>query len=669
MHDFYSPLARGFMRAAAATIPVKVADPSQNARSIIEAATAAGEAGASLVVFPELTLSGNTAGDLLYQDVLLQECDRAVEAVVAASENWPLVAVFGAPVRAGGRLLNAAIAVARGEIVGVFAKSEESFAASGEARWFSPVTGDATYLGVPVVASSQALIAVEDVPGLTIGLQIGEQAGSYAAQARAGATVIAHMSGAPAVVGSARERRESASVLSRSAHVAVVFSGAGDGESTTDFAWDSDAFIFEDGELLGESERYAMGAQLTYADIDLRVLQARQRDSRGAREASSAPVSVLVQPKLDWELTRVLPRFPYIDNSSSTWDTDLEDAFNLQVQALMQRLRATGNPHPVIGISGGLDSTQALLVCIEAMDRLGRPRTDILTFTLPGFATTAHTKNNAIRLCETLGTTFEEIDIRDTARQMLKDMGHPFGRGEEVYDVTFENVQAGLRTDFLFRIANARRGVVIGTGDYSELMLGWCTYGVGDHMSHYSVNPGIPKTLMQHLIRWIIRTDRFGEAVNSTLDSILNTEITPELIPTREGEEAQSTEVSIGPYELQDFNAYHLIHLGLSPEDTAFRALTAWGNAEVDMWPEGYEGAARRSYTLAEILTWERVFLRRFFANQFKRSTLPNGPRVLEGANLSPRGGLMLGSDIASTAWLARIDQLAGELGIELEKR
>lgn len=666
MQDFNSPHSHGFARVAAATIPVAVANPSANAATVIDAASQAAQAGASLVVFPELTLSGNTAGDLFFQDVLLDECEKALEAVAAASSDWPLIALVGAPHREGSKLFDAVHAIARGEVVGTWLKSS----VEGEAaRWFAPgVSSDPSYVG-DVAGTPGLTVSVTDIPGLRIGVNVGELKGCESVMvdyARRGVTVIANPAGAPAVVGQARERREAVKALSRMAGVATVWAGAGEGESTNDAAWDGDAFIVEAGELLAQNERFTAGIQLTYADVDLAALKAAHRGLESTEEWPSVEVSL--EPNHEWELTRKLPRFPYIALNPNTWDLDLEDAFNMQVQALVHRLKATGNPKPVLGISGGLDSTLALLVSVAAMEQTGRPRTDILTFTLPGFATSAHTKNNAIALCETLGTTFEEIDIRDTARQMLKDMDHPFGRGEEVYDVTFENVQAGLRTDFLFRIANGRGGLVVGTGDYSELMLGWCTFGVGDHMSHYALNPGLPKTLMQHMIRWIMRTNRFGEGVNATLDSILHTEITPELIPTREGEEAQTTAASIGPYELQDFNAYYLINLGLTPESVAFRALNAWGDAESGEWPEGYENN-RLEYSLEEILKWERLFLRRFFANQFKRSTLPNGPKVLEGASLSPRGGLVLGSDIPSTAWLARIDRLADELGLDIEKR
>ena len=674
MIDFHSPISHGFVRVAAASIPTAVANPLANAQTVIAAVKEASNEGASIVVFPELTLSGASAEDLFFQDLLIQECELALLEIADATRDCATVAIVGTPVRSGSKLYNAAVAIARGEIHVAWLKGDQPRSRSNyENRWFTPgfEWDFVTIGGVPAAAGTNVTLEVVDIPGLVVTTKIGELSLPCSPSAAQGATVIANPVASPALVGKKRERRAMYDAASKASHAAFIFAGAGEGESTTDSAWDGDAFIFEDGALLAENERFGTGTSLTYADVDLAALQAERRFSTGPE--SQEPISighipVELEPKLDWELEREIPRFPFISNDAKRMSEDLEEAFNIQVQALVQRLRAIGNPHPVIGISGGLDSTHALLVCAEAMDRLGRPSTDILTFTMPGFATSDHTKNNAIDLCKHLGTTFEELDIRPTAKQMLTDMGHPFGRGEPVYDVTFENVQAGLRTDFLFRIANGRGGIVIGTGDFSELVLGWCTFGVGDHMSHYSVNPGIPKTLMQHLIRWVIRDDRFGADVNDTLQSILDTEITPELVPSS-GEEVQSTQAMIGPYELQDFNAYHMLHLGLGPESIAFRAFHAWGSIARGSWPEGFEAVAKNEYSLAEILTWLRLFTRRFFANQFKRSTLPNGPKVVEGAGVSPRVDLRMGSDITSQAWIERIDSLADALGLEIERK
>ncbi len=325
---------------------------------------------------------------------------------------------------------------------------------------------------------------------------------------------------------------------------------------------------------------------------------------------------------------------------------------------LEQRLRAIGSPKVVIGVSGGLDSTHALIVAAHAMDRLGRPRSDILAFTLPGFATGERTKGNAIRLGETLGVTFSEIDIRKTAQLMLTEMDHPFARGEKVYDITFENVQAGLRTDYLFRLANQRGGIVLGTGDLSELALGWSTYGVGDQMSHYNVNSGVPKTLIQHLIRWVISSGQFDAAVNDVLQSVLDTEITPELVPTGEDEEIQSSEAKVGPYALQDFSLFQILRFGFRPSKVAFLAWHAWSDPDRGDWPPGFPPDKRPSYSLQEIRHWLQIFAQRFYSfSQFKRSALPNGPKVSHGGSLSPRGDWRAPSDMSARTWLDEIEK------------
>ena len=312
-------------------------------------------------------------------------------------------------------------------------------------------------------------------------------------------------------------------------------------------------------------------------------------------------------------------------------------------------------PHLCIGVSGGLDSTHALIVAAKACDRLGLPRTHVLAWTMPGFATTEHTRSNAQALSEALGVSFATVDIRPMAEQMLEDLGHPYSDGEETYDITFENVQAGIRYDFLFRAANHHGGIVVGTGDLSELALGWCTFGVGDHMSHYNVNAGVPKTLIQHLIRWVVSSGQFDDEVNRVLVSVLDTEITPELIPTKPGEVPQSTQATIGPYELQDFTLYHLLRHGLRPRRIAFLAHHAWRDAAAGHWPAGLPEEDRHSYDLAAIRHWLEVFVRRFTTNQFKRSTLPNGPKVVPGGSLSPRGDWRMPSDVGPRLWLDEI--------------
>jgi NAD+ synthase (glutamine-hydrolysing) len=325
----------------------------------------------------------------------------------------------------------------------------------------------------------------------------------------------------------------------------------------------------------------------------------------------------------------------------------------------MKRLQATGVRRLCIGVSGGLDSTHALIVAAKAFDRLGWPRSDILGFTMPGFATGEATKANAWALMRSLGVTAEEIDIKPLAQQMLAALQHPFAQGEPVYDVTFENVQAGLRTDILFRAANQRGALVLGTGDLSEIALGWSTYGVGDQMSHYNVNGGVPKTLIQHVIRWVISSEQFNADVSATLAAILDTEITPELVPVGEGETPQSTQAKIGPYALQDFSLYHVLRHGTKPSKVAFLAWHAWHDADAGDWPEGFPDDERVAYDLATIKKWLGVFCSRFFGfAQFKRSALPNGPKVVRGGSLSPRGDWRAPSDTSAALWLAELENV-----------
>jgi NAD+ synthase (glutamine-hydrolysing) len=364
----------------------------------------------------------------------------------------------------------------------------------------------------------------------------------------------------------------------------------------------------------------------------------------------------LAPPTGDIGLRRHVDRFPFVPDDVERLAQDCYEAYSIQVAGLVQRTQAIGQPKAVIGVSGGLDSTHALIVAAKAMDRLERPRSDVLAFTMPGFATGDTSRSLATRLSKALGVTFEEIDIKPAAEQLLKDLDHPAAVGEAAYDVTYENVQAGLRYDYLFRLANQRGGIVVGTGDLSELALGWCTYGVGDQMSHYNVNAGVPKTLIQHLIRWVIDSGQFDAEVNEILGEVLDQEITPELIPTVEGRKAQSTEDSVGPYALQDFTLYHVLRRGYRPSKIAFLAWHAWHDVDAGEWPPGYPPESRPAYDVGSIRHWLEVFCRRFFASQFKRSALPNGPKVSAGGTMSPRGDWRMPSDAAATAWLAEID-------------
>ncbi len=494
------------------------------------------------------------------------------------------------------------------------------------------------------------LFAAQDVPSLVLHAEICEDmwvpVPPSAEAALAGATVLVNLSGSPITVGRAEDRKLLCRSASSRCLAAYVYAAAGLGESTTDLSWDGQAMIYENGALLAETERFPLGDEYAVADVDLDLLrQERQRmgtfdDNRRTHRARTADFRTvsfeLAPPLTDLGLRRRLERFPFVPADAERLAQDCYEAYNIQVEGLQQRLAAIGGPKVVIGVSGGLDSTHALIVAARAMDRAGRPRSDILAWTLPGFATSDHTKDNAHALMRAIGVTAAELDITPTARLMLKEMNHPFASGEPVYDVTFENVQAGLRTDYLFRLANQHNGIVLGTGDLSELALGWSTYGVGDQMSHYNVNSGVPKTLIQHLIRWVVSSDQFDEETGKILTAILDTEISPELVP---GEEMQSTESKIGPYALHDFTLFHVLRYGFRPSKIAFLAWHAWHEVGAGAWPPGFPEAKRVAYDLPEIRRWLEVFCRRFFGfAQFKRSAMPNGPKVSAGGSLSPRG-------------------------------
>ena len=721
--EFLSAYDQGFARVAAVTLPVVPVNPAANAAAIVEQARFLANDGVCLAAFPELCLTGYAIDDLLLSDVLLSDVLAAIETLRAASAGLLPALVVGAPLRLGDRLYNCALVIQGGRVRGVAPKSYlPTYREFYEKRHFAP--GDALPAGVEsielpgvrggsesadgsgcpetaarVLFGANLLFEVEDVPGLTFHVEVCEDmwvpVPPSSLAALAGATVLVNLSGSPITVGRAEDRELLARSSSARGLAAYVYAAAGQGESSTDLAWDGQTLVYENGELLGTTERFPDGPRATVVDVDIEGLRA-ERLRQGtfadnARTLSSpvagAPTAAttftdpaafrriridaadLAAPRTDIGLHRRVDRFPFVPDDPARLAQDCYEAYNIQVAALVQRLGAIGNPKIVIGVSGGLDSTHALIVAARAMDRLGRPRSDIHAITMPGFATSAGTRRNAEDLAVGLGCTFEELDIRATATQMLTEMGHPYGEyartgalpegvsERDLYDVTFENVQAGLRTDFLFRIANHRGGIVLGTGDLSELALGWCTFGVGDQMAHYGVNAGIPKTLIQHLIRWVVAEGLFDEAVGRTLLSILDTEISPELVPAEAGGAIQSTQAKIGPYALQDFTLWHVLRRGSRPSRIAFLAHRAWADAQSGDWPEGLPQAERVAYDLPEIRRWLELFHRRFFTNQFKRSTLPNGPKVVAGGSLSPRGDWRMPSDAAATAWLAELER------------
>ncbi|HKQ41879.1 MAG TPA: NAD(+) synthase [Pseudonocardia sp.] len=674
MDEFGSVYGHGFLRVAACTLRTAIGDPAANAASVLRVARECAEEGVGLAIFPELTLSGYSIEDILLQDTLLDAAERALADVVEGSAELLPVLVVGLPLRYRHRIVNVAAVVHRGRLLGLAPKSYlPTYREFYERRQVAPgddAAGTVLVAGVEAPIGPDLLFAADDLPGFVLHVEICEDmwvpVPPSAEAALAGATVLANLSGSPITIGRAEDRKLLARSASSRCLAAYAYAAAGEGESSTDLAWDGQTMIYENGVLLAESERFPKGERRSIADVDLDLLRSERlrmgtfddnRRHHAARVGAFRHVGFrLDPPSTDIGLRREVERFPFVPADPARLELDCFEAYNIQVSGLEQRLRAIGKPKVVIGVSGGLDSTHALIVAARAMDREGRPRSDILGFTLPGFATGTRTKNNAHRLMQTLGVTAEELDITDTARLMLKNLGHPFSAGEPVYDITFENVQAGLRTDYLFRAANQRGGIVLGTGDLSELALGWCTYGVGDQMAHYNVNAGVPKTLIQHLIRWVASSKQFDDDVNKVLLDVLDTEITPELVPTGEDEEVQSSEAKVGPYALQDFNLFHVLRYGFRPSKIAFLAWHAWHDPSAGDWPPGYPEGERPSYTLAEIRRWLEVFAYRFFQfSQFKRSAMPNGPKVSAGGSLSPRGDWRAPSDLSARIWLDEI--------------
>jgi NAD+ synthase (glutamine-hydrolysing) len=678
--DFYSAYGQGFVRVAACTMYTAIGEPETNAESALELARQCHDDGVALAVFPELTLSGYSIEDILLQDALLDSVEDALLDVVAASAELLPVLVIGAPLRYQHRIYNTAVVIHRGQVLGVVPKSylpnyrefyeRRQIGAGDDIRGVIRMGRGSAIAEAPF--GPDLLFAATDLPGFVLHVEICEDMfvpiPPSATAALAGATVLANLSGSPITIGRAEDRCLLARSASSRCLAAYVYAAAGEGESTTDLAWDGQTMIYENGVQLAMSERFPKGPRRSVADVDLELLR-NERIRMGTFDDNRAHHDIDVDsfrriefeldpPAGDIGLLREVERFPFVPSDPQRLEQDCYEAYNIQVAGLEQRLRALEYPKVVIGVSGGLDSTHALIVAARAMDREERPRSDILAFTLPGFATGDRTKQNAIRLAEALGVTFEEIDIKATAELMLREMGHPFGRGEKVYDVTFENVQAGLRTDYLFRIANQRGGIVLGTGDLSELALGWSTYGVGDQMSHYNVNGGVPKTLIQHLIRWVVSSKQFDDQVNEVLTSVLDTEISPELVPQGEDEEIQSSEAKIGPYVLQDFSLFQMLRFGFRPSKVAFLAWHAWSDPDHGDWPYGYPEDKRPSFSLKEIRHWLQVFVQRYYSfAQFKRSAVPNGPKVSHGGSLSPRGDWRAPSDMSAKTWLDEIER------------
>jgi NAD+ synthase (glutamine-hydrolysing) len=676
---FHSLYSHGFVRIAVCVPRVQVADPGFNAAHTLGLAHLASQRQVAVALFPELGLSAYSSDDLFHQDALLDRVRAELAHIVETSRELTPLLLVGAPLRFDGRLFNCAVVIYRGRVLGIVPKSylpnyrefyeERYFAAAREA-----VSREVRCLDETVPFGNDLLFDAVNVSGFKLHVEICEDVwtpippSSYAALA--GATVLANLSASNITIGKADYRRDLCRSQSAKCIAAYLYSAAGFGESTTDLAWDGHALIAENGEILAESARFAPDEQLISADIDLeRLVQDRMRmnsfndAAADHREQLRAfrPVRFEFQvPDGEIPLQREVERFPYVPSDPASLDERCYEAYNIQVHGLMKRLAATGIQKVVIGVSGGLDSTQALIVAARTMDHLNLPRTNILAYTMPGFATSSSTRGNAHRLMDALGVAAHEIDIRPSALQMLRDIGHPFANEEPVFDVTFENVQAGERTSHLFRLANFHNAMVLGTGDLSELALGWATYGVGDQMSHYNVNASVPKTLIQQLIRWVAATHQFSDEAGQVLLDILNTEISPELVPAGDGaandRPAQSTEAKIGPYELQDFNLYYTTRFGFRPSKVAYLSYHAWRDRNLGHWPDLLPTEKRNEYDLATIKQWLEVFLFRFFQiSQFKRSAMPNGPKVGSGGSLSPRGDWRAPSDSEATVWLEEL--------------
>ncbi|WRS29124.1 NAD(+) synthase [Actinomycetaceae bacterium MB13-C1-2] len=700
---------QGFTRVAAVSLPVALADPDANSQSIINAARACDEQGACLVVFPEMCVTGYSLDDLLAARELLRGAIRGIEAITVASRDIAPILLVGAPLEFSNALYNCAVVIHRGRILGVQPKEHlasyrefyekrhfsttKASLLDDEVRWvgwdsglkevpsnnevfLSTVDGELKdtrskeqFASEPIYNASRLIpfgqfrVDVTDIPGMQVAIDICEDVWvpipPSSIAALRGATVIANLSASPVTVGRARRREELVKAQSSATVSAYIYTAAGFGESSNDLSWDGQSLIYENGQKLAAGTRFAEDTTITVADVDLQLLEfVRLQQTSFTDNAQKLDVGtgVVVQTSMGvpsavasssfTDLLRPLTLFPFVPDDPSALDEDCYEAFNIQSSALQRRMVSIGQPKLVIGVSGGLDSTLALLVCAKAMDSLGRPRTDIIGYTMPGFGTSSRTRENAETLCRALGVTFHELDIRPAAKEMLSAMGHPYGKGEPVYDVTFENVQAGLRTDYLFRLAGQHGGFVVGTGDLSELALGWCTYGVGDQMSHYGVNAGLPKTLIQHLIRWVAHNQEFAAGTAEVLESILGTEISPELVPSDEDGQAQSTQAAIGPYELQDFTLYWILKGGMTPKRIAYLQAHVWGD----------------KYTDEDILHWLEVFHRRFFANQYKRTAVPNSPKVVGAGSLSPRGDWRMPSDALSKMWLREIEELQAQL-------
>jgi len=639
----------GFICIAAGTPKIRVADCRYNAEQIFTMMREADKQGVKILALPELCLTGYTCGDLFLQDTLLDGAAEGLRTILEATRHLEILTALGMPVRAGGKLYNCAVVIQKGSVLAVVPKTYlPNYGEFYETRWFRSGAdcGDDLWPFDDVLAFNsyggigQCLIDCPDVPGLKVGVEICEDlwAGDPPSRrlAEAGATVILNLSASNEVVGKAAYRRQLAVGQSGRLCCAYVYADAGEGESTTDLVFTGHNMIAENGALLAE-HRFSTG--LTIADVDVqRLIYERRRltpfpavNTAGLYRNEAAFTSCVTK------LTRCVSPTPFIPENEADRAARCEEILTIAALGLKKRLEHTGAKTAVVGLSGGLDSTLALLITALAMGMLHRPASDIIAVTMPCFGTTDRTRNNAVVLAGRMGATLRAIPIGETVRSHFRDIG----QSVDEHDVTYENAQARERTQVLMDVANQTGGLVIGTGDLSELALGWCTYN-GDHMSMYAVNASIPKTLVRHLVDYVARDNlKKDQELTDVLEDILDTPVSPELLPAVQGEISQRTEDLVGPYELHDFFLYYVLRWGFGPRKVFRLAELALG----------------RSYSREVILKWLRSFYRRFFAQQFKRSCMPDGPKV-GSVCLSPRGDWRMPSDASSALWLAEVEAL-----------
>ncbi len=633
----------GFIKVAAVSPDLRVADCDYNVEKILEAAESAARDGVRLLVFPELSLTGYTCGDLFFQSTLIAAAERSLLKIMNATANLPVVLIVGIPVTHGGKLYNCAAVLSQGALLGVVPKVNlPNYGEFYEKRWFSPAHPENAFIrlcGEDVPFGVRMIFQCAELPDFSFAVEICEDLWvpepPSVRHALAGARIVANLSASDETIGKEEYRR--ALVTGQSARLvcAYIYADAGRGESTTDMVFSGHDLIAENGRLLGECKPFSLLNCRAVIDVQL-LSQERKRLTTYPEEDASGYLTIpfKMEPTVTDLADRPIPRQPFVPDDETERGRRAEMILSMQARGLEKRLEHTRAKKAVLGISGGLDSCLALLVAARAMDYMRRPHTDVLAVTMPCFGTTATTKSNAERLCDALGVGFRCVDITKAVRQHFRDIGQQ----RNVYDVTFENCQARERTQVLMDIANKEGGIVVGSGDLSELALGWATYN-GDHMSMYGVNASVPKTLVRHLVRY--EADHTVKCeLKRALEDILDTPVSPELLPSKDGEISQKTEDIVGPYELHDFFLYHAIRCGFPPRKVRRMA----------------EAAFAGIYETATIDKWLKNFYRRFFAQQFKRSCMPDAPKV-GSVTLSPRGDWRMPSDAVAALWLGELEE------------